>query len=153
MHLTLATDYALRTLIYAGAKGRNLSTIEEIARSFDISRAHLMKVVNRLGQLGYVETVRGKGGGLRLRRAPAQINIGEVVRGTEEDLAVIGCLRRRGFCRIERCCVLMGALQAATSAFLRVLDGYTLEDLLTPRGGLVRILGLRKAPPAAAHRG
>jgi Rrf2 family transcriptional regulator, nitric oxide-sensitive transcriptional repressor len=142
MHLTLWTDYALRTLIYVGAKGDELSTIAEIAESFDISKSHLMKVVNKLGQQGYIDTVRGKGGGLRLRRPPAEIRVGTVVRETEEDLAVMGCLAESGFCRIEGCCVLRRALRQATVAFLRTLDGYTLADLLAPGAVLVRSLGL-----------
>ena len=119
MRLTLWTDYALRTLIYLGAKGGRLSTIAEIAESFDISKAHLMKVVNRLGQQGYIDAIRGKGGGIRLARPPAQIGVGAVVRDTEEDLAVMGCLGEAGFCRIEGCCVLRHALREATLAFLR----------------------------------
>ena len=142
MRLTLWTDYALRTLIYVGAKGARLSTIAEIAESFDISKTHLMKVVNRLGQQGYIDTIRGKGGGMRLARPPAQIRVGAIVRETEEDLAVMGCLAETGFCRIEGCCVLRRALREATLAFLQTLDGYTLADLLAPGARLVRSLGL-----------
>jgi Rrf2 family protein len=101
MRLTLWTDYALRTLIYVGAKGGRLATIAEIAESFDISKTHLMKVVNRLGQQGYIDTIRGKGGGIRLVRPPREIRVGAVVRETEEELAVMGCLAETGFCRIE----------------------------------------------------
>lgn len=142
MRLTLWTDYALRTLIYLGAKGSGLSTIAEIAASFGVSKAHLMKVVNKLAQQGYVDAVRGKGGGIRLGRPPADIRVGSVVRETEEDLAVMGCLAQTGFCRIEGCCVLRQALQEATLAFLRTLDGYTLADLLGPHAMLARSLGL-----------
>ncbi len=146
MHLTLWTDYALRTLIYVGAKDGRLSTIAEIAESFGVSRTHLMKVVNQLGQQGYIETVRGKGGGIRLGRKPAEIVVGALVRDTEEDLAVMGCLSDSrtgtGFCRIEGCCVLRRALGEATLAFLRTLDGYTLADLLAPGARLARSLGL-----------
>lgn len=148
MRLTLGTDYALRTLIYLGAKGERLSTIAEIARCFGISRTHLMKVVNRLGQLGHVETVRGKGGGIRLARLAGDIRIGAVVRQTEEDLAVMGCLAEPGFCRIEQCCVLRQALAAATRAFLETLDGYSLADLLAPGRRLAASLGLGEARPA-----
>lgn len=143
MRLTLWTDYALRTLIYVGAKGGRLSTIAEIAGGFDVSRTHLMKVVSRLGQQGYIETVRGKGGGIRLGRPPAEIRVGAVVRDTEEDLAVMGCLAESGFCRIEGCCVLRRALREATLAFLETLDAYTLADLLAPGARLARSLGLR----------
>ena len=97
MRLTLWTDYALRTLIYVGAKGGRLATIAEIAESFDISKIHLMKVVNRLGQQGYIDTIRGKGGGIRLVCPPREIRVGAVVRETEEDLAVMGCLAETGF--------------------------------------------------------
>ncbi|MBV8653810.1 MAG: Rrf2 family transcriptional regulator [Alphaproteobacteria bacterium] len=150
MHLTLWTDYALRTLIYVGAKGGRLSTIAEIAESFGVSRTHLMKVVNQLGQQGYIETARGKGGGIRLARPPAEIGVGALVRDTEEDLAVMGCLSESrtetgtsaGFCRIEGCCVLRQALREATQAFLKTLDGYTLADLLAPGARLARSLGL-----------
>jgi len=142
MHLTLWTDYALRTLIYVGAKDNKLSTVAEIAGSFRVSKSHLMKVVNRLGQQGYLETVRGKGGGLRLGRPAAEIRIGAVVRDTEDDLAVMGCLSESGFCRIEGCCILRTALQDATDAFLRSLDDYTLADLLRPTTNLRRSLGI-----------
>ena len=129
MRLTLWTEYGLRTLIYVGAADGRLATIAEIAESFDISKAHLMKVVNKLGQQGYLDTVRGKGGGIRLARSAAEIRVGAVVRETEEELAVVGCLAATGFCRIEGCCVLRRALREATLAFLRTLDGYTLADL------------------------
>src|SRR6478609_688381 len=126
MRLTLWPDYALRTLIYIGATGGGLSTIAEIAESFDISRPHLMKVVNRLSVQGYVDAIRGRNGGIRLARPPAQICVGPVVRDTEENLSVMGCLSEPGFCRIEGCCVLRRAFREATLAFLGVLDRYTL---------------------------
>jgi Rrf2 family nitric oxide-sensitive transcriptional repressor len=149
MRLTLWTDYALRTLIYVGARGGRLSTIAEIAESFDISKTHLMKVVNRLGRQGYIDTIRGKGGGIRLARPPEEIRVGAVVRQTEEDLAVMGCLAEAGFCRIEGCCVLRRALHEATLAFLDVLDGYTLVDLLVPGTRLAHSLGLASEAAAA----
>jgi len=101
-----------------------------------------MKVVNRLGQQGYLDTIRGKGGGMRLARPPAEIRVGAVVRETEEDLAVMGCLAETGFCRIEGCCVLRRALREATLAFLQTLDSYILADLLAPGARLVHSLGL-----------
>jgi Rrf2 family transcriptional regulator, nitric oxide-sensitive transcriptional repressor len=82
----------LRTLIYLGVKGDSLATIAEIAESFDVSRPHLMKVVNRLGAQGYIDTIRGRRGGMKLARPPAQIRVGAVIRDTEDDLAVMGCL-------------------------------------------------------------
>jgi Rrf2 family nitric oxide-sensitive transcriptional repressor len=149
MRLTLHTDYALRALMYVGTKGDALSTIQEIVDHFDISRGHLMKVVHRLGQLGYLETVRGRGGGLALARPAALIDIGAVVRDMEEKLGVLGCLQGgRGYCPIEGCCVLRRALRDATDAFLAVLDGYTLADLLKPRRALARLLDLEGIRPA-----
>ena len=140
MRLTLDTDFSLRVLIHVGLCGDKLTTIEEIAESFDISKNHLMKVVNGLGQNGYLETVRGRNGGIRLMREPRHINIGQVVRDTENQLGVIGCLERRGYCPIERACVLRSALQDATQAFLAVLDSYTLADLIKPQRALSSLL-------------
>jgi Rrf2 family transcriptional regulator, nitric oxide-sensitive transcriptional repressor len=144
MRLTLWTDYALRTLIFVAAKGERLSTIAEIAHSFDVSKTHLMKVVNRLAQQGYVETIRGKGGGIRLNRPASSIRVGALVRETEDDLAVMGCLGETGFCRIEECCVLRRALGEATRAFLATLDRYTLDDLIAPGSRLARSLGFSR---------
>ena len=151
MRLTLWTDYALRTLIFVGAKGERLSTIAEISQSFAISRTHLMKIANQLALQGYLETVRGKGGGIRLNRPPSQIRIGAVVRETEQDLAVMGCLSDAAFCRIQGCCVLRGALHDATQAFLATLDAYTLADLIAPRKRLRDSMGI--GPAAAISAG
>ncbi len=145
MRLTLWTDYALRALIYVGAKAGHRATIAEIAKTFDVSKPHLMKIVNRLAQQGYLDTVRGRGGGIRLARPASAIRVGAVVRDTEEDLAVMGCLSGPGFCRIEGCCVLRRVLREATDAFLETLDGYTLADLLAPRTALTSSLGLAPA--------
>jgi Rrf2 family transcriptional regulator, nitric oxide-sensitive transcriptional repressor len=140
MRLTLNTDYSLRVLIHVGLCGDELTTINDIAQSFGISKQHLMKVVSVLSQNGYLETVRGRNGGIRLMREPRHINIGQVVRDTENRLGVIGCLERRGYCPIERACVLRSALQDATQAFLAVLDAYTLADLIKPRRALSSLL-------------
>ena len=118
MRLTLHTDYSLRVLIHVAVADGKLITIGNIAESFEISKQHLMKVVNDLSQKGYLDTVRGRGGGIRLRGSPRAINIGHVVRQTEDNLDVIGCLGQRGYCRIERVCVLRGVLHDATQAFL-----------------------------------
>lgn len=142
MRVTLNTDYSLRVLMYLATKGEELSTIQEIADSFDISRAHLMKVVHHLGRLGYVTTVRGKHGGMKLLKAPRDIQIGAVVRDTEEDLAVLGCLDTPDYCVISKACILRGAFDKATKAFLAVLDEYTLADLVKPRVILANLLGI-----------
>lgn len=147
MRLTLSTDYALRTLMYVGAKGGRLATIAEIAAIFAVSKAHLMKIVNKLARLGYLETVRGKSGGVRLGRPPEEIVVGDVVRHTEDELAVMGCFSDTGFCRLDGCCVLKDALRAAISAFLATLDRYTLAELLAPKATLAHRLGLGREMP------
>ena len=140
MRLTLYTDFALRTLIQVALNDGKLTTIIDIARSFGISKQHLMKVVSRLSQTGYVEAVRGRNGGIRLMREPRHINIGQVVRDTEDRLDVIGCLERKGYCPIERVCVLRSALRDATQAFFGVLDTYSLADLIKPQRVLSSLL-------------
>ena len=145
MRLTGFTDYALRVLMYVGAKGESLSTVEEIADAYGISRHHLTKVVHRLGQLGYLETLRGKRGGIRLAQDPAEINLGAVVRQTEDDLTLVPCLPGGGPpCRLVPVCVLKGLVGEALAAFLGVFDGHTLADLLGPRRKLISLLGAAK---------
>lgn len=142
MRLTTFTDYTLRVLIYLGAHQRQgrLATIGDVAAAYGVSENHLMKIVHHLAQQGYVETTRGKGGGMRLARAPESINLGEVVRGAEEDLAVVECFQKDNFqCPIVPACALRGIFGRAMDAFFEVLDGQTLADLLEPRAQLVRI--------------
>jgi Rrf2 family nitric oxide-sensitive transcriptional repressor len=149
MRLTLHTDFALRVLIQVGLNEGELTTIDDIAKSFDISKNHLMKVVNDLSQKGYLDTVRGRNGGIRLMRKPRDINVGQVVRDTEDRLGVIGCLDHTGFCRIERVCVLRGVLRDATAAFLAVLDAHTLADLIKPHKALSSLLFGARVPAGA----
>ena len=142
MRLTTFTDYTLRVLIYLGAHEgeHSLSTIGDIATAYGISENHLMKIVHHLGRQGYVDTIRGKGGGVRLARAPGEINIGAVVRGAEEDLALVECFQPGNVkCPIVSSCVLQGLLGRAIDAFFDVLDDQTLADLLKPRAQLIRI--------------
>jgi Rrf2 family nitric oxide-sensitive transcriptional repressor len=144
MRLTSFTDYTLRVLIYLGTHRQegHLVTIGDIAAAYGISENHLMKVVHHLAREGHVETVRGKGGGMRLARSPEAINIGEVVRGAEEDLALVECFQPGGYrCPIESACTLSGLLQRALDAFLEVLDRQTLADLLKPQARLAGMLG------------
>jgi Rrf2 family transcriptional regulator, nitric oxide-sensitive transcriptional repressor len=141
MRLTLHTDYALRVLIYAGLKPDAVCTIPEIVRHFEISKGHVMKVVHRLAQLGYLRTIRGRNGGIRLAEGPAKIAVGAVIRNMEPELGVLGCLRDEdGYCCIEECCMLRSALREATDAFLAALDRYTIADLVQPRRALARLL-------------
>jgi Rrf2 family transcriptional regulator, nitric oxide-sensitive transcriptional repressor len=159
VRLTLHTDYALRVLLYAALKPSQLCTIPELARHFDISRGHLMKVVHGLARTGYLQTTRGKNGGFRLARPPGDIGVGEVVRDMEPELGVLGCLQdKAGYCRIEECCVLRRALRDATAAFLATLDRYTIADLIEPRRALLGLLHIgdpdesRRPASASARR-
>jgi Rrf2 family nitric oxide-sensitive transcriptional repressor len=142
MRLTIFTDYSLRVLIYLGARqdDSRLATVGDIATAYGISENHLRKVVHHLAKAGYIETTRGKGGGMRLARTPGEINIGTVVRNTEEDFALVECFQESNRnCPIAPACVLAPALERALGAFFRELDGRTLADLLVPQNELVRI--------------
>lgn len=131
MRLTSFTDYTLRSLMYLGMHRDKLVTIQEIADLHDISKNHLTKVIHQLGASGLVETVRGRHGGLRLNREPEEINIGEVVRDSESDFHIAECFESDpGHCAFLRDCALKRKLGEATAAFLHVLDGVTLADML-----------------------
>jgi Rrf2 family nitric oxide-sensitive transcriptional repressor len=146
MQLTRYSDYSLRVLIHLAVTGRPLTTIEEIARAYGISHAHLTKVVQHLSALGLVETVRGRRGGLRLARAPDQVDVGQLIRNTEENLALVECFQPDGECPIKPACVLRQALDEALEAFLAVLDRYTLADLVSRRRAvLARLLTIEGA--------
>jgi Rrf2 family nitric oxide-sensitive transcriptional repressor len=146
MRLTHYTDYAFRTLMYLALKPNELATIQEIAGRYDISNNHLMKVVHELGRAGYIETLRGKGGGIRLAKKPSQIGVGEVVRHTEPDMNLVDCFASGPSCRLTPTCVLKSALQQGLRAFLRELDKYTLADLIAPERALSNLLSLDAAP-------
>jgi len=141
MRLTLYSDYSLRLLMYAAMKDPGLVTIQEVADTYRISRNHLMKVAFQLGRDGFLETVRGRGGGLRLARQPEKIGLGEIIRSTEDDLALVECFTpASNTCAIIKACRLRGALSRALGAYLAVLDEYTLADLTAHNPALERIL-------------
>ena len=144
MRLTTMTDYALRMLMYVAQHPQRLCTIAEVASAHAISETHLMKVTQLLGQRGWLETVRGKGGGIRLARPPADINVGAVVRDVEPDFALVECMGVDDHCRLSRACRLSGVIHGALGSFLGHLDGYTLADLLPPAPGRE----VAVAPPA-----
>lgn len=130
MRLTTMTDYALRLLMYVAQQPERLCTISEVAQVYDISEAHLMKVTHQLGLQGWIETVRGKGGGMRLAHAPRDINLGAVVRSIEPDFALVECFATGNECVLTGQCRLAGVLGGALQAFMPHLDGFTLGDLL-----------------------
>ena len=142
MYITRYTDYSLRVLIYLAAEGDRLATIQEIADSYDISKNHLMKVVHQLNKKGYIETIRGKKGGMRLHMAPQDINIGILVRETEQDLSIVECFSSKNACKITPVCGLKSMFGEALKAFLEVLDRYTLADVIQDhhRPQLLRLL-------------
>lgn len=144
LRLTLYTDYSLRVLFYLGVKGKEkLTTIQEIADNYNISKNHLMKVTYDLGQLGLIETIRGRGGGIRLHVDPEDINIGKLVRHTEEDFHLVECFdRENNKCIISPSCQLKHALYEALQAYLNVLDQYTLADFLHSKEELTKLLGI-----------
>lgn len=153
MRLTVYTDYALRLLMYLAVKDDGLATISEVAASYGISKNHLMKVAHQLGLAGYVETVRGRSGGLRLAKPVADIRLGDVVRRTEPDMALVQCFKPVDApCAIRPCCVLRRALEKAGAAFVDVLDGYSLADLVKPRTPLRNLLAIEPVAAAAGAR-
>jgi Rrf2 family nitric oxide-sensitive transcriptional repressor len=141
MRLTTYTDYSLRLLIYLAVQGGGLATIPEVAESYGISRHHMVKVAHQLGVKGYIETTRGKRGGLRLAKPAREIVVGDVVRSMEPDLGLVPCLQREGpSCRITSSCRLRTAMQEAQRAFLAALDEYTLADLVAKKKPLRELL-------------
>ena len=130
MRLTNFSDYALRVLLYAAAPNDELITIEETAKVYGISKAHLMKVANQLTRAGYLKAVRGRSGGLALGMRPNKIRLGDVVRATEPDFALVECFAPDNQCRITPRCRLRGVLKEALGAFIATLDRYTLADLV-----------------------
>lgn len=129
MRLTSFSDYALRMLMYAASAGGRLITIEECARVFNVSRTHLNKVANTLTREGYLKAVRGRSGGLILGRRPEAIRIGDVLRLTEPDFALVECFATGNQCVLTRSCKLSGMLGEAMASFHAALDRYTLADI------------------------
>jgi Rrf2 family transcriptional regulator, nitric oxide-sensitive transcriptional repressor len=145
MRITRYTDYSLRVLIYLALAGDRLSTIADIAKSYGISKNHLMKVVHELNLRGYVQTVRGKHGGVRLGKLPHTINIGALARDIERDLALVQCFEDVNGCVITPACRLHHVLAEALDAFFATLGNYTLADMLPPanRPVLQQLLRMR----------
>ena len=129
MRLTNFSDYALRMLMYTASAGGRLITIEEAARAFNVSKTHLNKVPNTLTRGGYLKAIRGRSGGLVLGRRPEMIRIGDVVRLTEPDFALVECFATGNRCVLTASCKLSGMFGEATASFQSTLDRYTLADI------------------------
>jgi Rrf2 family nitric oxide-sensitive transcriptional repressor len=143
MQLTLFSDYALRMLMYLGIRRDEVVPIVEISEAYGVSRHYMLKVMNELVQLGYIEAVRGRRGGVRLLRRPSEIRVGKLVKQTEPEAGVLECLdNAQADCPILRACKLRRILGEAQAEFFHVLDRYTLADLIDEPTRLVRVLGV-----------
>lgn len=134
MRLTTMSDYAMRLLMHVGQHPGRLCTIAEVARAHGISEAHLTKITHQLAMAGWIETVRGKGGGMRLAAKPQNIGLGAVVRSIEPDFKLVECLAHDSSCQLTSSCHLTGIINGALQSFMQYLDRYTLADLMTPVG-------------------
>lgn len=145
MKLTSFSDYSLRVLMYLALHRDELSTISMIADAYGISENHLMKVVHQLGKQGLLESVRGKGGGVRLAVDPARVRIGSVIRQAEGHTPIVECLSKENTCRIAPQCKLAGVLKRGFNALYEELDKTTLADLVGDQTGLRRELQISVA--------
>jgi len=146
MRLKSYTDYALRVLMHLAAQPDRLSSIAVIARTYRISHNHLTKVVHDLRKQGFVVAVRGRSGGVRLARPASEISVGEVVRHTEGTFDLVDC----GSCVIAPACALTAALHEARRAFMDVLDGYSLADLVDRKAAFRELLASFESTANAA---
>jgi Rrf2 family nitric oxide-sensitive transcriptional repressor len=156
MQLSLHADYACRVLIFLAVGQGPRASIEEIAKAFAISQNHLVKVVHRLGQLGFIETTRGRNGGIRLALPPEEIYMGDVIRRMEPHFEVVECFNSStNTCPIIGLCDLQPALQRARDAFLQVLDAVTLAEVTRKKMDLAGRLGFTRssAPEDAQSAG
>jgi Rrf2 family transcriptional regulator, nitric oxide-sensitive transcriptional repressor len=138
MHLTQYSNFALRTLQFVALRSPEVVTVDEVARAHRISRAHLVKVSHELGRRGYIETIRGRNGGMRLARPAQDISVGEVLRWTEAPLELAECFNSdTNSCPLIGVCHLSRGLQRALRAFFVVLDDLTIADITANRGVLL----------------
>ena len=155
MRLTDYTDYTLRVLMYCASHPDRRVTIAEMARQYAVSKNHLMKIVNDLARQGVLETTRGRGGGLRLLKEPADINVGDVVRRTETDFRLVECFDAgTNQCTLTPTCRLKSLLGSALQAYLDRLDSATLADITVQAGrGVPMAAPVRHRPttPAAGR--
>ena len=143
MRLARMTDYAIRLLIYVAQRPERLCTIAEVAGAYDISQTHLMKITHQLALGGWLETTRGKGGGIRLARPASEIRIGDVVRTMEPDFFIVECFATGHSCMLHGSCELTGVMDGALRSFMEYLDGHSLADVLPPKPDPARARPLR----------
>ncbi len=139
MQLTHHTDFSLRVLVFLAVQKQDaLVTISDIANDFNIAKNHLTKVVHKLSKCGYVNTVRGKNGGLCLAKAPAELNVGDIVKTMEANIEVVNC--NKPVCPLSNACELKGILNEAQSAFFATLEKYTLADIVQQPDKILNLL-------------
>jgi Rrf2 family transcriptional regulator, nitric oxide-sensitive transcriptional repressor len=146
MRHTSHADFALRVLLYLRVAPGRQGSVAEIAEAHDVSRHHLVKVVQHLAAAEIVATSRGRGGGVRLVRDPSSISVGEVIRAMEKDFAVVECLGPARFCRVAGVCGARNVFSRALDAYFEVLDRSSLEDIAANDLGLRGALGLVPGP-------
>jgi Rrf2 family nitric oxide-sensitive transcriptional repressor len=153
MRLTDYTDYTLRVLMFCALNPERSITIAELATSHAISKNHLMKIVNDLARQGLLQTTRGRGGGLRLLKPAAQINIGEVVRSTETDFRMVECFDPiSNACTLTAHCQLKRVISSALKSYLAELDKVTLADIIPPPLSPDAQAGISRVPVSAITR-
>lgn len=131
MQLTMFTDYGLRTLMFLASNQSRLCNVKEIAEHFNISRNHLVKVVHKLAQLEYINTTKGKGGGIMLNLKPASVRLGDLVRALEPNMNLVECFdKKTNTCLMINTCKLKHRLMNANHAFIDSLNESTLEDII-----------------------
>jgi len=139
MQLTLYTDYSFRVLLYLGVNRDRLCTIAEISERCAATQNHLVKVVHNLGREGYIQTMRGRTGGIKLKMEPEAIKLTDIIRSTEVNLNIAECLRENNTCRITEVCKIKHIFEEAQSQFINTLDNYTVADLLKEKEQLSEI--------------
>ncbi|PCH97047.1 MAG: Rrf2 family transcriptional regulator [Rhodobacteraceae bacterium] len=147
MKLTSYTNYALRSLQLAALKSPELVRVDDVARIHGLARPHIVKIVHALGKAGYLETVRGRGGGFRLGQPADKITVGNVVRLTEGPLDVVECFNpEKNTCPLIGICKLSRKIQEATQAFMAVLDDLTIADISANKGQLMERIAPLEIP-------
>lgn len=152
MHLSTFTDYTLRVLMYLAVAKDRLVTTSELAAAYGISQNHLTKVVHQLSRSGLVDSVRGKGGGIRLARQPDEIHLGGVIRASEGHAPIVQCFSaQKNACRIAPACRLNRILAQAFDGLFQALDAYTLADLTSNDQELAALMQISTLPGRSWH--